>query len=99
MRKVASSILARGTKIFVAPGEYGFSFFQVKLFTGSVSVLLTGTSLKNKNLKIKKKLKIKKICIAGFRWFQVVSGRFRWFLVLVTAKQTQLRAGRNKNFN
>ena len=57
MRKVASSILARGTKIFVAPGEYGFSFFQVKLFTGSVSVLLTGTSLKNKNLKIKKKIK------------------------------------------
>ena len=96
MRKVASSILARGTKILVAPGEYGFSFFQVKLFTGSVSVLLTGTSLKNKNLKIKK---IKKIYFAGFRRFQVVSGRFRWFLVLVTAKQTQLRAGRNKNFN
>ena len=60
-------------------------------------MLLTGTSLKNKNLKIKKT--IKKIYFAGFRWFQVVSGRFRWFLVLVTAKQTQLRAGRNKNFN
>ena len=28
-----------------APGEYGFSF-QVKMFTGSVSVLLTSTSLK-----------------------------------------------------
>ena len=60
-------------------------------------MLLTGTSLKNTNLKIKKKNK--KIYFAGFRWFQVVSGRFRWFLVLVTAKQTQLRAGRNKNFN
>ena len=28
-------------------GEHGFSFFQVKMFTGSVSVLLTSTSLKN----------------------------------------------------
>ena len=45
MQKVASSILAGGTKIFVAPGEHGF-FFQVKMFTGSVSVLLTSTSLK-----------------------------------------------------
>ena len=69
MRKVASSLLARGTKIFVAPGEHGFSFFQVKLFTGSVSVLLTGTSLKIKNLK-------KKLLL--------VLGGFRWFLVLVT---------------
>ena len=33
-------------KIFVAPGEHGFFFFQVKMFTGSVSVLLTSTSLK-----------------------------------------------------
>ena len=76
MRKVASSILARGTKIFVAPGEHGFSFFQVKLFTGSVSVLLTGTSLKIKNLK-------KKI-IAGFRWFQVVPcfSNYRLFILL-----------------
>ena len=41
-----SLILARSTKIFVAPGEHGFSFFQVKMFTGSVSVLLTSTSLK-----------------------------------------------------
>ena len=51
MRKVASSILARGTKIFVVPGEHGLSFFQVKLFTGGVSVLFTGTSLKIKNYK------------------------------------------------
>ena len=69
MWKVASSILARGTKIFVATGEHGFSFFQVKLFTGIVSVLLTGTSLK-----IKKKKKLKKKIIAGFRWFRVISG-------------------------
>ena len=67
MRKVASSILAPGTKIFVAPGEHGFSFFQVKLLTGSVSVLLTGTSLKIKNYKLKKD-------IAGFRWFQEQEG-------------------------
>ena len=62
---------------------------------------MTGTSLKikNKKIKIKLKLKIKKRYIAGFRWFQVVSGRFRWFLVLVTAKETLLRAGINKNFN
>ena len=79
MRKVASSILAPGTKIFVAPGEHGFSFFQVKLLTGSVSVLLTGTSLKIKNYKLKKKTlknknyKLKKN-IAGFRWFQEQEG-------------------------
>ena len=52
-RKVASSILERGTIIFVSSGEHGFSFFQVKMFTGSVSVLLTSASLKitkkNKN--------------------------------------------------
>ena len=54
MRKVESSILARGTKIFVAQGEHSFSFFHVKIFTGSVSVLLTSASLK-----ILKKLKIK----------------------------------------
>ena len=35
-------------KIFVAPGEHdGFSFFQVKMFTGSLSVLFTSASLKN----------------------------------------------------
>ena len=39
-------MLARGAKIFVAPGEHGFSFFQVKMFTRSVSVLLTSSSLK-----------------------------------------------------
>ena len=39
-------MLARGTKSFVAPGEHGFSFFQVKMFTGSVSVLLTSISFK-----------------------------------------------------
>ena len=37
---------------FLAPGEHGFSFFQVKMFTGSVSVLLTSTSLKVKKLKL-----------------------------------------------
>ena len=37
-------------KIFVAPGEHdGFSFFQVKRFTGSVSVLFTSASLKKLN--------------------------------------------------
>ena len=45
-------MLARGTKIFVAPGEHGFSFFQVKMFTGGVSVLLTSTSLEIKKLKL-----------------------------------------------
>ena len=35
-------------KIFVAPGEHGFFFFQVKMFTESVSVLLTSTSSKIK---------------------------------------------------
>ena len=37
---------------FLALGEHGFSFFQVKMFTGSVSVLLTSTSLKIKKLKL-----------------------------------------------
>ena len=37
-------------KKFVAPGEHGFSF-QLKMFTRSVSVLLTSISLRNKNLK------------------------------------------------
>ena len=46
-------MLAWGTKIFVALGEHGFSFFQVKLFTGSVSVLLTSTLLKIYNSKKK----------------------------------------------
>ena len=41
-------MLARGNENFRAPGEHGFSFFQVKIFTGSVSVLLTSISLKKK---------------------------------------------------
>ena len=45
-------MLARGNENFRAPGEHGFSFFQVKMFTGSVSVLLTSTSLKIKKLKL-----------------------------------------------
>ena len=38
---------ARGMKIFV-PRAYGFSFFQVKMVTGSVHVLLTSVSFKLK---------------------------------------------------
>ena len=34
------TLLARGNENFRAPGEYGFSFFQVKMFTESVRVLL-----------------------------------------------------------
>ena len=34
-------MLARGNENFRAPGEHRFSFFHVKLFTRSVSVLLT----------------------------------------------------------
>ena len=46
-------MLARGTKkIFLAPGEHGFSFFQVKIFTGRVRVLLTSASLKLKSKQI-----------------------------------------------
>ena len=45
-------MLARGNENFCAPGEHGFSFFQVKMFTGSVSVLLTSSSLKIKKLKL-----------------------------------------------
>ena len=44
---------AGGNENFRAPGEHGFSFFQVKMFTGSVSVLLTSPSLKIKILKKK----------------------------------------------
>ena len=32
----------------IATGGHGFSFFQVKMFTGSVSVLLTSISLEIK---------------------------------------------------
>ena len=35
-------------KHFRCPGEHGFFFFQVKMFTESVSVLLTSTSSKIK---------------------------------------------------
>ena len=45
-------MLAQGTKISVALGEHGFSIFQVKMFPGSVSVLLTSTSLKIEKLKL-----------------------------------------------
>ena len=46
-------MLARGNENFRVPGERGFSFFQEKVFTGSVSVLLTSPSLKiKKNIKI-----------------------------------------------
>ena len=41
-------MLAGGNENFRAPGEHGFSFFQVKMFTRSVSVLLTSPSLKIK---------------------------------------------------
>ena len=49
IRRVASSIPARCREIFVAPGEHGLSFFQVKMFIGSVRVLLTCASLKLKS--------------------------------------------------
>ena len=38
------------TKILLFPGENSFSFFQGKIFTGSVRVLLTSASLKLKLL-------------------------------------------------
>ena len=41
-------MLTGGNENFRAPGEHGFSFFQVKMFTGSVSVLLKSPSLKIK---------------------------------------------------
>ena len=41
-------MLERGNENFRAAGEHGFSFFQVKMFTGSVNVLPTSTSLKIK---------------------------------------------------
>ena len=79
MRKVASSILARGTKIFVAPGEHGFSFFQVKMFTGSVSVLLTSTSLKIFKKNLKKQMKKQKVV------------KIRAFELLVVQDSTRFR--------
>ena len=53
IRRVVSSILAPGTKIFVVPGEHSFSSFQVEIFTGSVCVLLTSVSLKLIKIRIK----------------------------------------------
>ena len=44
--KKEETMPARGNENFRAPGEHGFSFFQVKMFTGRVIVLLTSTSLK-----------------------------------------------------
>ena len=38
--------LARGTKMFVAPSEHGFSFFQVEIITWRICVPLTGPLLK-----------------------------------------------------
>ena len=54
-------MLARGNENFRAPGEHGFSFFQVKMLTGSASVLLTSASLK-----IKKVLTICQLSIQFF---------------------------------
>ena len=45
-------MLARGNKTFRATGEHSFFSFQVKIFIGSVSVLLTSTSLKITSLKL-----------------------------------------------
>ena len=52
----------------VAPGEHCFSFFQVKMFTEGVSVLLTSTSLKIKNLQ--KKITKNKIRHAVLKIFE-----------------------------
>ena len=41
--KVVSSILARGTKIFVAPGKHSFSLFQEENIPWSICVLLTSS--------------------------------------------------------
>ena len=75
------TILARRTKIFVAPSEHGFSFFQVKIFTGSVSVLLTSISLKIKKIfQFAKNVKCRRISWGWFlgdrtRKFVLMSGR------------------------
>ena len=39
--EVTSSILARGTNIFVAPGEHSFSIFREENIPWSICVLLT----------------------------------------------------------
>ena len=75
------TMLARGTKIFVAPGEHGFFFFQVKIFTGSVCVLLTSISLKiKKTFQFAKNVKCRRISWGWFlrdrtRRFVLMSGR------------------------
>ena len=43
-------ILLKKKRNFVAPGEHGFPLFQVRMFTGSVSVLLSSASLKIKKI-------------------------------------------------
>ena len=53
IRRVVSSILALGTKIFFVPGEHGFSSFQVKNVHWKCNVLLTSVSLKLTKIKIK----------------------------------------------
>ena len=45
-QSVSTTLLCWELSIFPAPGKHGFSFFQVKMFTGSVRVLLTSASLK-----------------------------------------------------
>ena len=45
IRKVASSILAQGTKIFVAPGEHSFSLFPEENIPWSICVLLNSPLL------------------------------------------------------
>ena len=50
----ANGVTQQRNENFRAPDEHGFSFFQVKMFTGRVIVLLTSTSLKI----LKKKEKI-----------------------------------------
>ena len=49
---ILNDVLVHNIYNFRAPVEHGFSFFQVKMFTGSVSVLLTSTSLKIEKLKL-----------------------------------------------
>ena len=49
---ILNDVLVHNIYNFRAPVEHGFSFFQVKMFTGSVSVLLTSISLKITLLKL-----------------------------------------------
>ena len=57
LKKIFNDVLTLPVSNFtwkknVAPGEHSFFFFQVKLFTGSVSVPLTSTSIKFKRTKV-----------------------------------------------